>query len=202
VENAFFGSSVASAGDVDSDGYADVVIGAQQFDNGGTMPGFVSVFLGSPSGLEATAAWLQVGPQNGADFGYSVSSAGDVDGDGALDLIIGGIRYDNPTNMEGAAWVFLGAHAEGGDTGGDDDGKGDDGTGDDGTGDDGTGDDGGDDSGASNGDVGAGGDDGDEVSDSSGNDEPGCGCGSTRRSSAYLLVALAALVTRRRNVPA
>ena len=89
---ASFGYSVATAGDVNGDGYADVIVGAPCYDNGQSDEGRAYVYLGSAAGLAATAAWTAESDQACADFGYSVATAGDVNGDGYADVIVG--AYD------------------------------------------------------------------------------------------------------------
>jgi len=108
-EFANFGSSVAGAGDVNGDGYADVIVGAPFFDNGETDEGAAFVFFGSDSGLAATAAWQAEGDDPFDRFGTSVAGAGDVNGDGFADVIVGADRFDNGETDEGAAFLYLGA---------------------------------------------------------------------------------------------
>jgi hypothetical protein len=106
------GSSVSGAGDVNGDGYADVIVGAAHYDAGETYEGFAFVFLGSAAGIAdgspATAAAQLESDQVMAELGYSVAGAGDVNGDGYADVIVGARRYDVPESNEGAAFVFLG----------------------------------------------------------------------------------------------
>ena len=83
-------ASVGTAGDVNGDGYADVIVGARTYDNGQTDEGAALVYLGRPAGLGATAAWTAESDQANAQFGYSVATAGDVNGDGYADVIVGG----------------------------------------------------------------------------------------------------------------
>jgi hypothetical protein len=106
---ALFGTSVASAGDVNGDGYSDVVVGARNFDNGQTDEGAALLYLGSASGLGATPTWTAEGNQAGASFGSSVASAGDVNGDGYADLIVGVEGFDNGEADEGGAVLYLGS---------------------------------------------------------------------------------------------
>ncbi len=107
--SAQFGLSVSSAGDVNGDGYADVIIGAPLFDNGQTDEGKAFVFNGTSTGLSFTANWSAESNLTGDQFGYCVSTAGDVNGDGYSDVIIGEIYYDNGQNDEGRVSVFHGS---------------------------------------------------------------------------------------------
>ncbi len=106
---AFFGISVASLGDVNGDGYSDVIIGAHTYDNPEIDEGKVFAFYGSATGLPAVANWTAESNQPNAQFGISVASAGDVNGDGYSDAIVGATYYDDPTTDEGAAFVYYGS---------------------------------------------------------------------------------------------
>jgi hypothetical protein len=112
-DDAFLGWSVAGAGDVDADGYADVIVGAPFYDRGESDEGLAFVFLGSASGIPSgnglTAASHLEGDQALAFFGTSVAGAGDVNGDGFADVIVGASDYDAGEIDEGAAFVFLGS---------------------------------------------------------------------------------------------
>jgi hypothetical protein len=105
---ALFGSSLASAGDVNGDGYSDVVIGAKGFDNGQADEGRAFVYLGSESGLSPAPGWTAESNQVSASFGGSVASVGDINGDGFSDVVVGAPRFDNGLPDEGDAFVFLG----------------------------------------------------------------------------------------------
>jgi hypothetical protein len=102
----YFGNAVSSAGDVNADGYDDVVIGAYGFTNGEVGEGRAFLFLGSGTGLTAEPAWMAEGDQASAQFGGSVSSAGDVNNDGRDEWVVGAPLYDRGEANEGIAVVF------------------------------------------------------------------------------------------------
>lgn len=104
-----YGESVASAGDVNGDGYGDVVVGAPNFANGQQGEGRAFVYLGSASGIVTSASWTGESGQVSAHFGHSVASAGDTNGDGYGDLVVGAYEYDNGSSNEGRAYLYLGA---------------------------------------------------------------------------------------------
>jgi hypothetical protein len=112
VAGAYFGSSLATAGDVNGDGYADVLIGAKNYSNGQTEKGAVFVYLGSPEGLMSEPAWIMEGDEEGTRFGASVATAGDINGDGYSDVIIGEPYYtESGVTPDGRVFVFMGSLA-------------------------------------------------------------------------------------------
>jgi hypothetical protein len=86
-ENADFGEAIAILGDVDGDGINDLAIGSPQYSSAGMVEnGAVFVYSGaSPYGL--IDEW--VGLSDWSGFGTAVADAGDHDGDGTSDLLIG-----------------------------------------------------------------------------------------------------------------
>ena len=102
-----FGGSVSSAGDVNGDGYADVIVGALQNDAGGVDAGRAYVFYMGP-GADAVADLTLTGVAAFDQFGGSVSSAGDVNGDGYADVIVGATGNDAGGASAGRAYVYYG----------------------------------------------------------------------------------------------
>ena len=111
------GYSVASAGDVNGDGFADLIIGAPGTGPAGTESGSSYVVFGKASGFTNPLALSSLDGTNGfrldgvyaADSsGYSVASAGDVNGDGFADLIIGAYQAEPNGSYSGSSYVVFG----------------------------------------------------------------------------------------------
>jgi len=112
------GYSVASAGDVNGDGYADLIIGASGADANGVNSGASYVVFGKPSSfasginlgsLDGSTGFRLVGDATNDYSGYSVASAGDVNGDGFADLIVGANYADpNGNGNSGSSYVVFG----------------------------------------------------------------------------------------------
>ena len=107
--NGKFGRVVATAGDVNGDGYSDAIVGAPEFDGGQSSAGRAYVYLGSPAGLAITPTWFAEGDGLGASLGSAVSTAGDVNGDGFADIIVGARFRNGDLVSEGAAYLYLGS---------------------------------------------------------------------------------------------
>ena len=123
------GISVSSAGDVNGDGYDDLIIGANMADPNGARSGATYVVYGGasapgaegvldlslPGALGGTDGFTVTGIDPGDLSGASVSSAGDVNGDGYDDLIIGtpGADANGKADMGEAHVVYGGASAPG-----------------------------------------------------------------------------------------
>jgi len=108
-DNDWFGHSVSYAGDVNGDGYADIIVGAPGFDYGSNINvGAVYIYFGGPS-MDTIYDVRLAGENAGDVFGASVSYAGDVNGDGYADIIVGAYGYDDGSNSDaGAAYIYYG----------------------------------------------------------------------------------------------
>ena len=109
--STFFSDAVAGAGDINGDGYDDIIIGAPDYDNGQSDEGKVSVYYGHSGGLNATPDWEIESDQGAAYLGIAVGTAGDVNNDGYADIIVGESRYDHGQESEGGAFVYHGSAA-------------------------------------------------------------------------------------------
>jgi hypothetical protein len=106
---SLFGWSVAPAGDVDGDGRADLIVGAPNYSNGEEREGAVFIYLGASEGFVASPAYQLESDHADATFGWSVAGAGDVDGDGLAEVIVGAPGYSNGQHHEGRVYVFWSA---------------------------------------------------------------------------------------------
>jgi hypothetical protein len=110
------GTSVSSAGDINGDGFDDLIVGAPYGNNGGTNAGEAYVIFGKTGGfanidlttLAAADGFIIQGDFTGDAAGISVSSAGDINGDGFDDIIVGAARGDNGGTDAGEAYVIFG----------------------------------------------------------------------------------------------
>lgn len=108
LANENFGFSVAAIGDVNDDDVPDFAVGAPRNDTGGTDKGRVCIFYGGAN-LSATPD-LVIRGENGYDqFGYAIGAAGDFNGDGKDDLIVGAPYNDAAGSDAGAAYIIYGA---------------------------------------------------------------------------------------------
>ena len=121
------GWSVSAAGDINGDGFGDLIVGANGGNDGGLRAGEAYVVFGSAGGfgtsvttggfnrqvidltsLTAAQGFIIQGDTAVDTAGFSVSSAGDVNGDGFDDLIVGAIGGDDGGSYAGEAYVVFG----------------------------------------------------------------------------------------------
>ncbi|MBS1536773.1 MAG: FG-GAP repeat protein [Bacteroidetes bacterium] len=105
---AYYGNSIAGAGDVNRDGISDMIVGAYLYDNGQTDEGRAYIYYGTTNGLSTTAAWTSESNQEGANYGFTVAGGGDVNGDGYSDVIVSAIWYDGSFSNEGRVYLYNG----------------------------------------------------------------------------------------------
>ncbi len=105
MASAQLGFAVSGAGDVNKDGYADIIAGAPYDSPSGVQCGSARVFSGATGALLYTFA----GDTYGDQMGVSVSGAGDVNKDGYADVIVGAPMDEKNGTRSGSAFVFSGA---------------------------------------------------------------------------------------------
>ena len=102
--NDQMGTDVAAAGDVNQDGFGDIIVGMPDDDNNGVRSGAARVF----SGIDGSTLFTFDGDQANDNLGYSVGGAGDTNGDGCDDLVVGIWGEDNNGTNAGAARIYSG----------------------------------------------------------------------------------------------
>jgi hypothetical protein len=97
----YFGYSVSSAGDVNNDGYDDVIVGAITYSSN---TGRVYIYYGG-SDMDNVADVIMTGEARSDNFGISIAGIGDVNGDGFDDVIAGAKDF---SSSKGRSYIFYG----------------------------------------------------------------------------------------------
>jgi hypothetical protein len=100
--NNELGGSVSHAGDVNGDDYPDLIVTAD-----GNSGGYVSIYYGGKNMDNVEDVRLNK-PSGGDGFGYSASDAGDLNGDGYDDVAVGAPYVDSQYDQTGAVYVYYG----------------------------------------------------------------------------------------------
>jgi hypothetical protein len=110
----YFGSAVAGINDLDGDGIEDIAVGATGDDDGGNDRGAVWILFMNADGtvrfeqkISETSGNFNGGLTDGNQFGSAVSSIGDMNGDGIIDLAAGADQDDDGGSDRGAVWIMF-----------------------------------------------------------------------------------------------
>jgi len=106
--NDFYGASLAGAGDVNGDGYDDILVGAYYHDTPiNNYAGEAYIYYGGAT-INSTPDIVFEGAAYDSEFGYSVDGIGDVNVDGYDDVIISAYYNDSGGYHRGSAYVYFG----------------------------------------------------------------------------------------------
>lgn len=106
--HSVLGLMAGSAGDVNGDGFPDLLLGAPDFENGQLREGLVAVFFGSPSGFSREPGWTLESQDTHCRLGTEGVGVGDLNGDGFGDLLVSQMATYSLDNPRGAIRVIYG----------------------------------------------------------------------------------------------
>ena len=108
-DNDYFGARVSGTGDIDGDGFGDLIAGHPGSDVVGAT-GSTYVYHGAAGGIDAASEYKITASDghDGDQFGYAVAGAGDVNGDGFGDVIVGAPGDDEVGDDAGSIYLYLG----------------------------------------------------------------------------------------------
>lgn len=107
--NSEFGDFITAPGDVNGDGFPDVLVGAPAYSANGQPTGRVSLFMGGPNGLSPSPTWTADGITANSQFGQAISGVGDVNGDGCSDFVVGAPQRSSTDPLPGTVSLFYGS---------------------------------------------------------------------------------------------
>jgi len=110
---AGFGCAVGGGGDVNHDGFDDVIVGAIRFDYDQSLEGAAFVYTGSAGGLSTAPVWRFEGNKADAQFGAAVGVAGKINNDDYADLVAGAPQYRIEGLIHGRAYAYFGSDVTG-----------------------------------------------------------------------------------------
>jgi hypothetical protein len=104
-----FGNEVDGAGDVNGDGFSDIIVAAPFHTTLSDREGAAYVYHGSPAGPSMTPDWTGTDTLLRGRYAASISPAGDVNGDGFSDVLVGQYRFVPGMIGPGRAFCYLGS---------------------------------------------------------------------------------------------
>jgi MYXO-CTERM domain-containing protein len=111
---SFFGTMVRGLGDVNGDGFTDVLVGQPRYFNDGpngednSREGRIILYYGTSTGLSQTAAWSYESDVAFGQLGYLIAVLGDVDGDGFADVAVSSLKAVQGNANAGTVYIFRG----------------------------------------------------------------------------------------------